>query len=118
MSKSAKGALALTLGSVLLSPLALAQHDFSFKQLNFGYQPIKFKKSADESTCDTKTKHGGKCGEGKCGKMKAGEAKCGEGKCGGKKAHEGNCGGAMAQEGKCGEGKCGGKKLHKNKNTL
>jgi uncharacterized low-complexity protein len=93
------------IGSMSLSPAALASSTFDLNDLDAGYMLAsdhgKDREKGKEGKCGE-----GKCGEGKCGedkeKEKGEEGKCGEGKCG-----EGKCGEDKGEEGKCGEGKCG-----------
>ena len=110
MKKLAKTPLALTLGTTLLSGLAvsMAQAEsisapfggmFAMTELTQGYMQLA---EADSAQVGQVKKNEGSCGEGKCGAKKdMSEMKTKEGSCGAKKA---------ADESKIKEASCGANK--------
>ena len=101
---SKKNAIAVLLGSTLLTGAAITQAEttnpFGVTELASGYM-----------VAEGKSKEG-RCGEGSCGAKettKKEDGKCGEGSCGEKAGKDGKDGMAKKDDGKCGEGSCGGK---------
>ncbi|MGI9274118.1 MAG: HvfA family oxazolone/thioamide-modified RiPP metallophore [Endozoicomonas sp.] len=102
---SKKNALAVLLGSTLLTGAALTQaaetgNPFGVTELEAGYM-----------VAEGKTKEG-RCGEGSCGDkgtMKKDDGKCGEGSCGEKAGSVDKKEMTKKDDGKCGEGSCGDK---------
>ena len=97
-----KNALALALGTVVLSAGALVEAEanpFGFEEMQSGYQLSKL---AADARCGT-----GECGDSKSSE-KSSESACGEGKCGSSKSSE------KSSESGCGDGKCGSMKKTKD----
>jgi len=121
--KKTKKSLNITLGTTLLSGLAVTavqadvthlpeSKSFEMTELSNGYMQLAEADTTDDAA--TKKKEGS-CGEGKCGSDKKDSTKTEEGKCGSDKkdstkTEEGKCGSDKKEDAKTKEGKCGSDK--------